>query len=60
MITINNIVFVEVTINVTDGILNVFSNNLWICGIDLGDIKTFTSTSELVEVKVNKLISELE
>ena len=61
MITINNIVFGNVTINVTDyGILNVYNSNNWICGIDLGDIKTFTSTSLDVDVYVNKLISELE
>lgn len=60
MITINNVVFGNVTMNVTDyGILNVFnSNNCWICGIDLVDIKTFTSTSLDVYYKVNKLISE--
>ena len=60
MITINNVVFGNVTINVTDyGILNVFnSNNCWICGIGLVDIKTFTSTSLDVYYKVNKLISE--
>lgn len=62
MITINNVVFGNVTLNITDyGILNVFnSNNCWICGIDLGDIKTFTSTSLDVYYKVNKLISELK
>ena len=61
MITINNVVFGNVTMNVTDyGILNVFNSNGWICGIDLGNIKTFTSTSLDVYYKVNKLISELE
>ena len=58
MITINECVFGNVTINVRDGILNVYSNKCWICGIDLLDIKKFTSTSLDVEVKVNKLISE--
>ena len=61
MITINGCVFGNVTINVTDyGILNIFSNNCWVCGIDLGDIKNFTSTSLDVYYKINKLISELE
>ena len=61
MITINKIVFGNVTMNVTEyGILNIFNSNGWICGIDLGDIKTFTSTSLDVYYKVNKLISELE
>ena len=60
MVTINNVVFGNVTMNVTEyGILNIYnSNNCWICGIDLGDIKTFTSTSLDVYYKVNKLISE--
>ena len=62
MVTINNVVFGNVTMNVTEySILNVFnSDNRWICGIDLGDIKNFTSTSLDVYYKVNKLISELE
>ena len=61
MITINSVVFGNVTINVTNvGILNVFNSNHWVCGIDLRDIKTFTSTSKEVHHSVNKLISELE
>lgn len=60
-VTINEVVFGEVTMNVDDyGILNIFSNNCWICGIDLRDIETFNSTSKLVIVKVKKLISDLE
>ena len=60
-VTINGVVFGEVTMNINNySILNIFSNNCWICGIDLKDIETFNSTSKLVIVEVNKLISELE
>ena len=60
-VTINELVFGEVTMNVDDySILNIFSNNCWICGIDLRDIETFNSTSKLVIEKVSKLISELD
>ena len=60
-VTINGVVFGEVTMNISDySILNIYSNNCWICGIDLRDIETFNSTSKLVIKKVNKLISELE
>lgn len=61
MITINNVAFSNVTLKVTDyNILNVFNSNGWICGIDLEDIKSFTSTSLDVYYKVNKLMSELK
>ena len=61
MITINKIVFGNVTMNVTEyGIVNIYNLNGWICGIDLGDIQSFTSTSLEVYYKINKLISELK
>ena len=61
ILTINHVVLSNVTINVTkNSILNVYSNNNWICGIAIWDIKTFTSTDKMIEVKVKKLISELE
>ena len=60
-VTINGVVFGEVTMNINNyGILNIYSNNNWVCGIDLRDIETFNSTSKLVIVEINKLISELE
>ena len=61
MITINKVVFGNVTMNVTDyGVVNIYNSTGWICGIDLEDIKTFTSTDLEVYYKINKLISELE
>ena len=60
MITINKIVFGNVTINVTEyGIVNIYNSNGWICGISLEDIKSFTSTNLDVYYKINKLISKL-
>ena len=60
MITINGCVFGDVTMNVTEyNILNVFnSDNCWICGIDLEDIKTFTSNNSEIDSEVNKFILE--
>ena len=60
MVTINNVVFGNVHLNITEyGILKVFnSNGYWICGIDLEDIKDFTSNDSEINSEVNKFILE--
>lgn len=59
-ITINQVVFGDVTLNVKYGVLNIFNstNKSWICGIGLWDIKTFTSNNLEIDSEVNKFILE--
>ena len=59
MIVINDLCFGDVTMNVTDyGIVNIYNSTGWICGIDLEDIKTFTSNNSEIDSEVNKFILE--
>ena len=59
MITINGCVFGDVTMNVTEyGIVNIYNLNGWICGIDLGDIQSFTSNNSEIDSEVNQFILE--
>ena len=59
-ITINNVVFGNVNVTMNEyNILNVFnSDNCWICGISLEDIKSFSSNDSIIDSEVNQFILE--